>query len=194
MLQGAKIIAWHNFADFNGEPAPQKARRIDPFIAQALGEMPNFFLPGSMLPVGPLLQHLARRNLLRGFLLSLPTGQAVANAMQMQALTPEELRGKPGTATFNAAIHDAVVAGDFDTATPLWYYILREAQIQQGGNRLGTVGSRIVAETLEAMVSRDKASYMNNRHDPAVKANGIDVGGTVIATLADILKFAGVPI
>jgi hypothetical protein len=194
-LESSKIIAWHNFAAVGASPAPQKARRIDPFIAQALGCMPNFFLPGSTMPAGPLLQHLARRNLLRGFLLSLPTGQAVADAMQMQPLTPEEVRGKPGTASFNAAIHDAVVAGAFDISTPLWYYILREAQIQQSGNRLGSVGSRIVAETLGALVYRDKASYINSSQDSAVTANGIDVGGGVlIATMADLLKFAGVPL
>src|SRR5271163_4975348 len=107
---------------------------------------------GTTIPAGPLLQHLARRNLLRGFLLSLPTGQAVADAMQMKPLKPAELRGEPGKPIYNA-----VVGGGFDTSTPLWYYVLREAEVQQGGDRLGSVGSRIVAETLIALVYRDKA-------------------------------------
>ena len=190
-LDSAHIIAWHNFAQFTGQPAPQMARKIDPFIADALGAMPNFFLPGSTtIGAGPLLQHLARRNLLRGFLLSLPTGQAVADAMQMQPLTPAELQGDPQN-----PIYAAVVGGGFDTSTPLWYYVLREADVQQGGDRLGSIGSRIVAETLVALVYRDKASYINNPQDTAVKPNGIEVaGGTVIATIADLLRFAGVSI
>ena len=96
--------------------------------------------------------------------------------MQTQPLTPAELRGAPG------AIQDAVIGGGFNTARPLWYYILREADVQQNGDRLGSVGSRIVAETLSALVRRDGASYFNNLQDPAVKLNGIDVGGgTIIA-------------
>ena len=63
------------------------ARRIDPLIAMDLGNLP-FKLPGSTtLPAGPLLQQLARRNLLRGFLLSIPTGQAVAEAMDIKPLS-----------------------------------------------------------------------------------------------------------
>lgn len=190
-LDSAHIIAWHNFVQLPSQPAPQMARKIDPFIAAALGDMPNFFLPGSTtVGAGPLLQHLAQRNLLRSFLLSLPTGQAVADAMQMQPLTMDELRGDPQN-----PIYAAVVGGGFDVSTPLWYYVLREADAQQNGNRLGSVGSRIVAETLVALVYRDKASYINNIQDAAVKQNGIEVAnGTVIGSIADLLKFAGVPL
>lgn len=189
-LKGADIIEWHNFANIPPHPAPQSARKIDPLISLDLGTLP-VFLPGSNIPVGALFQHLAQRNLLRGFLLSIPTGQALADGMQTKALTPKELRGPQP----NTPIYNAVVAGGFNSATPLWYYILREAEVQQGGNRLGSVGSRIVAETLIALVRRDGASYWNNMQDPAVKANGIDVGGgTVIATIGDLLKFSGAPL
>jgi len=188
-VAAADIIAWHNFANLGGgHPAPQMARQIDPLISAGLANLP-VFLQGSQIPVGALLQHLARRNLLRGFLLSIPTGQAMADGMQTEPLTPAELQGAPG------AIQNAVIGGGFDTATPLWFYILREAQVQQKGNRLGSVGSRIVAETLSALVSRDRASYLNNLQDAAVKPHGIEVAsGTLIATIADLLKFAGVPL
>lgn len=187
-ILGADIIEWHNFVPIGGHPAPQMARRIDPLITSELGSLP-VFLQGSNILVGALLQHLARRNLLRGFLLSIPTGQAMADGMQTQALTPAELQGPPG------AIQNAVIGGGFDTATPLWYYILREADVQQNGNRLGSVGSRIVAETLSALVFRDRGSFVNNLQDSAVKPNGIDVGGgTIIATIADLLKFSGAPL
>jgi hypothetical protein len=190
-ILGADIIEWRNFANIpSSGSAPQMARKIDPQISLDLGTLP-VFLPGSTIPVGALFQHLAQRNLLRGFLLSIPTGQAVAEGMQTKKLTPAELRGPHP----NTPIYNAVVAGGFDPATPLWYYILREAEVQQDGNRLGSVGSRIVAETLAALVRRDGASYWNNMQDPAVKANGIDVGGgTIIATIGDLLSFSGAPI
>ncbi|HTV44435.1 MAG TPA: heme peroxidase family protein [Stellaceae bacterium] len=183
------IVQWHNFAQFAMHPAPQMARRIDPLISQALGKLP-VFLPGSQTLLGPLLQQLAQRNLLRGFLLSIPTGQAVAEAMDIRPLSPANL-----TDGISPAIKSALVAGEFQSATPLWYYILQEARFQQSGNRLGSVGSRIVAETLIGLVRKDRTSYLNNLSDPAVTANGISVAsGHVIATIAELLAFAGVPV
>ena len=89
----------------------------------------------------------------------------------------------------------APVGGEFESVTPLWYYVLQEARFQQNGDRLGSVGSRIVAETLIGLVRRDRRSYLNNLTDLAVTATGISVAsGQVIATISDLLTFAGVPI
>lgn len=184
------IIQWHNFAKIAAHPDPQMARRIDPLIAKDLGNLP-INLPGSKtIPAGPLLQQLARRNLLRGFLLSIPTGQAIAAAMDIKPLSSANLTdGVP------AAIATALVAGEFQTATPLWYYVLQEARFQQNGNRLGSVGSRLVAETLIGLVRKDRTSYLNNPMDPAVTASGISVApGHVVATIGELLSFAGAPI
>jgi hypothetical protein len=58
--------------------------------------------------------------------------------------------------------------------TPLWYYILREGEwfgvtkkpdderIQMGGQHLGPVGSRIVAETLIGLLWVDSTSYLHD--------------------------------
>ena len=73
-----------------------------------LGKLP-VFLPGSTIPVGPLLQHLAQRNLLRGYLLSIPTGQAMADGMQTKPLTARNCAVRR-----KSAIHNAVVGGGFD--------------------------------------------------------------------------------
>ncbi len=61
-IAGANIIAWHNFAKVASEPPPQLARKIDPLISLDLGNLP-VTLPGSAIPIGSLLKHLARRNL-----------------------------------------------------------------------------------------------------------------------------------
>ena len=42
--------------------------------------------------------------------------------------------------------------------TPLWYYILREADVTASGDRLGPVGGRIVAEVIVTLLDRDPAS------------------------------------
>jgi hypothetical protein len=47
----------------------------------------------------------------------------------------------------------------WDAETPLWYYVLREADIQQDGDRLGEVGGRIVGEVLVGLIDADPESY-----------------------------------
>jgi hypothetical protein len=45
--------------------------------------------------------------------------------------------------------------------TPLWYYILTESEVRENGNRLGPVGSYLVAETIYAALRSDPNSYFN---------------------------------
>ena len=47
--------------------------------------------------------------------------------------------------------------------TPLWYYILREADVREAGDRLGPVGSRSVGEVLIGLLDLDPGSV---RHAP----------------------------
>jgi hypothetical protein len=46
------------------------------------------------------------------------------------------------------------------TATPLWYYILKEAKVRHKGLRLGPVGSIIVSEVFVGLVHGDHNSYL----------------------------------
>jgi hypothetical protein len=177
-LKAKLVIEWGRYV---GSSA-QKARKIDTKIAHDL-----FTLP--FRPDDPVLSHLARSNLFRGYSLSIPTGQAIADACGVEALTARELLDGEDT-----DIADALKAGYFHRRTPLWYYVLREAAVQQGGARLGELGSRLVAETVVGLVKGDPNSYLNNRHDPAVRHNGIDVrpgAGGLIQSLRDLLVFAG---
>jgi hypothetical protein len=43
--------------------------------------------------------------------------------------------------------------------TPLWYYVLREADACAGGHRFGPVGGRIVTEVLVGHIDADATSY-----------------------------------
>ena len=72
--------------------------------------------------------------------------------------------------------------------TPLWYYVLREAVVLNGGDQLGPVGGRIVAETFVRMLRRDANSFMNiSGFTPSLPSS---VPGTFM--IADLLEFAGV--
>jgi hypothetical protein len=44
--------------------------------------------------------------------------------------------------------------------TPLWYYILREADVRCDGNRLGPVGGRLVGEVLIGLLELDPTSVL----------------------------------
>ena len=103
-----------------------------------------------------LLRALAMRNLLRGYLLALPTGQAVADALGIEALTADELH-RGNSDDFNKTLDD----GGFQNTTPLWYYVLKEAEVRANGNSLGPVGSRIVAETIIGQIREDPGSFLN---------------------------------
>jgi hypothetical protein len=72
--------------------------------------------------------------------------------------------------------------------TPLYYYILKEAEVQWAGERLGDVGGRIVAEVLLGVLGGDRHSYVNADGDwrptlPAARPGEF--------TMADLLVLAG---
>jgi hypothetical protein len=72
-------------------------------------------------------------------------------------------------------------------ATPLWYYVLCEAQaLPRDGNRLGPVGGRIVAEVLVGVLYGDPLSYL--RVDPTWTPELPARDGSF--TMSDLVRFA----
>ena len=116
-------------------PVNNKARWIDSVLATGLEHLPGF--------VG-LMAVLAKRNLRRGLALELPSGQGMAQFFGIAPMTAAELQQNLPT---NEIALLQSNAGLLLHKTPLWYYILREAAVLFGGNQLGPVGGRIVAET-----------------------------------------------
>jgi hypothetical protein len=148
------LSAW--VVDFNaffdtGIPVPinNKARKIDSFMANGLETLPG--LTG-------LMAVLATRNLRRGLALGLPSGQGMAAEFGIAPMTTAELTTGLQTDEVNLLNSHA---GLLLRKTPLWYYILREAAVIGGGNQLGPVGGRIVAETFVRMLKRDVSSFLN---------------------------------
>ena len=93
---------------------------------------------------------LASRNLLRNLAMKVPSGQRVARAMQLPELAPADL--------------DDLQPVQLHERTPLWFYVLREAEVTADGEHLGPVGGRIVAEVIVGLVRGDRQSYL--RQDP----------------------------
>jgi hypothetical protein len=136
---------WNYFFDIPGlEPPDDRnmARKINTELS-----LPLFSLPSTVVaPTSKAITALAERNLLRGKRLGLPCGQDVATAMGITPLTNEQLGLK---------------APGWGGKAPLWYYVLKEAELLAQGRRLGPVGGRIVAETILGIMALDPESYFN---------------------------------
>jgi hypothetical protein len=177
-------VDWSRLTD-KGDPAAfRMARKIDPFLADGLGDLLNEGGAASGA-VRALLKHLAQRNLLRGYMLAIPTGEAVAAELGVRPLTPGQLRQ-------NASPELVAALDDLD-GTPLWYYVLKEAEVQGNGNFLGEVGSRILVETFVYLLRLDDESYLRRPGRDWTPAHGVRFDDRrLITTLPDLLAFAGV--
>jgi hypothetical protein len=172
-------IDWSGFVSIDGSQ-PQLSRRINTKLAE-----PLFKLPAAL---NKTRDPLAVLNLRRGKALRLPTAQSVAAKMATVGITPlttQELGlGNLGLDPQHAAALSA--------NTPLWYYILMEAERRQDGKRLGELGGRIVAEVLIGILQGDPTSYLRlaPTWKPPGKVGDRPIGQPGTITLADLLKFA----
>ena len=135
-------VEWKFFFDMPGaQTDPQPSLLIDTSLAGPLAK-----LPAAVASDPP--RSLADRNLQRGLRLGLPAGTTVARAMGITPLSAKEL----GIADLDAelAMHP-----------PLWFYVLKEAELLEGGRTLGPVGGRIVAEVFLGLLANDPLSYLN---------------------------------
>ncbi|MDQ6727850.1 MAG: heme peroxidase family protein [Actinomycetota bacterium] len=169
-----RFIGWQTFFDFgDGNVKPNKM--IDTKLST-----PLFNLPLSTIAARNLPTVLPQRNLLRHVTWSMPSGQAIARAMGMAPLTPGDL---PELAGYGLGL---------DASSPLWFYVLREAELAAGGLHLGPVGGRIVAEVLLGLLQLDRDSYLNAAPGwrPTLPTRAGAVTGDF--RMVDFLTFAGV--
>jgi hypothetical protein len=129
---------------------------------------------------------LATRNLRRGLALGLPSGQGMAGFFGITPLTQAQL--KQDLPPDEVALLEAN-GGLLLKKTPLWYYVLREASVLSGGNQMGPVGARIVAETFVRILKRDPSSYLQVSGGFTPFLPSATAGDF---TFADLMIFAGV--
>jgi hypothetical protein len=142
-----RFIGWQTFFDFGGDQTThvRPNKTVDTKIST-----PLFNLPLGAIASGDLPTALPQRNLLRHLTWSIPSGQSIALAMGIRPLDAGQLRE---LAPFRVGL---------DRSTPLWYYILKEAELG-GGGRLVGVGARIVAEVFIGLLAADARSYFHQR-------------------------------
>jgi hypothetical protein len=184
VLPSKWVIDWRRWHEV-GDPVPDgfrnHARQIDTRISPTLHNLPLGIIGAAAPPLS-----LPVRNLLRGSRVGLPTGQDVATAMGFTVLTPDELAN--GTIKLPDGSTDGEIVRQFgfDRETPLWYYILKEAEVEQQGQRLGQVGSRLVCEVLIGILQADKTSYLAK--EPHWKPT-LPSATPGTFTMADLLRF-----
>jgi hypothetical protein len=139
-------VEWPRLFDAPGRPPAARAKKIDGRLVNALIALPVALTGDSEVEE---FHSLAVRDLERGEGVRLASGEAIARRLGEEPLSADEV--------------GAVKAG-WHGETPLWYYVLREADVRCQGNRLGPVGARIVGEVLVGLLDLDPTSV---RHAPA---------------------------
>lgn len=162
-----RAIDWALLFDLPGRPPAQRSERIDGRLPAALLRLPDA-ITGDVDDEAD--RSLAARDLERGLATALPSGEAVARAIGAEPLTRDEV-ALPG----------------WEGETPLWLYVLREADVRAGGDGLGPVGGRIVAGTLVSILDAEPASFRNAAPDwtPTLPAAGDGFGLADLLTLSD---------
>ena len=166
-----RFVDWQTFFRFENRNLLRN-KRIDTKLSSRLMQ-----LPGPPVPDLPSegIQSLASINLIRQVNFGIPSGQAIARAMGVQVLTADQLA--------------ELTPFGMQRNTPLWYYILKEAEVLENGVRLGPVGSRIVGEVFIALLQADQESFLVVERNfkptlPSATSGDFEI--------TDLLNFAGV--
>ena len=139
------------------------AKRIDTRLVDPLGELPPGSFGLKQPPQDPLVANLAFRNLERASMMRLATGQGMVEKLQnkgvaVTALTDAQIRDGSGGASIADLTNEEEAT--FLDRTPLWFYVLREAELD--GGRLAGVGARIVAETFHRAIEGSRISILRD--------------------------------
>ncbi len=169
-------------------PAGQfnRAMRIDTRLVSPLATLPRGSFGGTASDEGTFVANLAFRNLTRANMVRLATGQQMARFMRnhgvnVTTLTRAQIRdGRNGADIGNLTqTQRQALLRD----TPLWFYILREAEF--GGGKLRGVGARIVAETFHrAMEGSEHSIVRDTAFRPSLGPN------STTFRMVDLLLFA----
>jgi hypothetical protein len=165
-----KAVDWRLLFDIDPEVPAQRASRLDGRLPRSLIALPHQI---SGEEDGSDYASLAVRDLQRGQAMGLASGEAIARHLGIEPLSEEEV-----------GLRDHGWSGE----TPLWLYVLREADARGDGDRLGPVGGRIVGEVLVGIVDADAESFrtVDRSWRPTLPARRAGRFG-----LADILVPAG---
>ncbi|SMX44422.1 peroxidase family protein [Actibacterium lipolyticum] len=178
------IIDWNRFIDDSGTFTNRVARKIDTRLALPLRDMRN-----EKAGMSGIMAHLAARNLRRGYVFNLPDAQSIMDSMASDGITVDALTAAELS---EGTTGDAVLSGQFEVSTPLWFYLLKEAEVKANGEHLGPLGSRIVAETIAGLIITDPNSYINQgAFNSWTPADAVQPNGEPVESLAALLRAGG---
>ena len=169
-----RFVGWQTFFRFPGAQGThaRPSKSVDTKIST-----PLFNLPLGAIASGQPPTSLPQRNLLRHLTWSIPSGQALADEMDIPRLTTGDL-------------HELAQFGvGLEQNTPLWFYVLKEAEVRAKGAELTGVGARIVAEVFLGLLQLNQNSYLarNPRWQPTLPGRA---PGSF--DMVDMLTYAGV--
>ena len=179
-----RFIGWQTFFNFGAIPRPSGTGTLGEDVRpnkliDARISTPLFNLPLQTIASGTPPTSLPQRNLLRHVTWSLPSGQSIARVMGVPALSKRDLKD----------LKDYRLG--LDESTPLWFYVLKEAEVMAGGLHLGPVGGRIVGEVIIGLLQLDPDSYASDpRWHPTLPTTNGRVTGDF--RMIDFLTFARV--
>lgn len=158
------LIEWGTFFDGLPTSGPQASSSfLDTSVSRAM----HGLSPQTIRLANPfesaIPSNLPARTLLRGARAQLPTGQEVAEALLAQGrikpadvLTRDELErdtcDRSGSVLRKHRLAER---------TPLFYYILKEAELRADGLTLGPLGSQIVFEVIQGALETDPDSFVS---------------------------------
>ena len=162
------------------------ARRIDTGLVNPLSVLPKGSFGGGNDDEFTIRANLAFRNLTRAGMLKLASGQQMATFLRgkgvaVTTLTKAQIRDGLNGASLEGLSPRQLTT--FLADTPLWFYVLREAELNQG--RLTGVGARIVAETFHRAMEGSTHSIVRQ---PGWRPSIGPVDGRF--RMADLLVFA----
>jgi heme peroxidase len=159
----------YNFADAGRNdlvvPASKfnRAMRIDTKLSNPLAHLRQATIGPPVVPDSDPRHNLAFRNLMRARMVRLATGEEMVRFLRRKGVTLTKLSRAEIRDGRNGAVVDGLTATQRDALlkhTPLWFYILREAELN--GGKLKGVGARIVAETFHRAMEGSEFSIVRD--------------------------------
>jgi hypothetical protein len=159
------VIEWGRFFDgLPGSGPVASSSFIDTSIAAPLHDLsPSIIRLCSKMERSVEPPRLPVRTLLRGARAKLPPGQEVADVLVSQGIIKSEDRLTSAQLTQDTCNRAGSVLRDvgLEENTPLFYYLLKEAELIARGLTLGPIGSYIVAAVIEGALDADPNSYVS---------------------------------
>jgi Animal haem peroxidase len=187
-------VNWDNFCGLT--PCSEYARPIGTTIVMDLYQVPPSSIQVFLATMAARVrsgsdQILPLRTLHRGAAVRLASGQGAVEYLLEKPVTSVTAQPSPDYVSGRSP-WDRLDACDLSKEIPLWYFILMEAELNEVGNRLGCVGSTIVAGTIAEALWSNPKSFLHLGHDweppPWTAWNGSQIQ---IRKLHDVARVVG---